>query len=186
MDRLIQYIGNHPLLAGAAVVVAIAAIVMEFARAPASFAAIGPQDAIRLMNQNALVLDLRPAEAFAAGHLTGARNLPPDQILKAGETLKKYKEKPVVVYCDTGSLAAPRRASSPRRGSPRREPARRARGVARGEPAVTRRLICHAARGRDVLRPAGAVTARGRGAAEAKNVTFEEIDVDARPERAPR
>ena len=61
--------------------------------------------AIRLMNQNALVLDLRPADAFANGHLAGARNLPPDQILKAGETLKKYKEKPVVVYDESGSLS---------------------------------------------------------------------------------
>ena len=81
--------------------------------------AIGPQDAIRLMNQNALVLDLRPAEAFAAGHLAGARNLPPDQILKAGDTLKKYKEKPVVVYDDTGSLAGSAARQLAGRGSPR-------------------------------------------------------------------
>jgi rhodanese-related sulfurtransferase len=27
-----------------------------------------------------------------------------DQILKAGDTLKKHKEKPVVVYDDTGAL----------------------------------------------------------------------------------
>ena len=69
--------------------------------------AIGPQDVVRLMNQNALVLDLRPAEAFAAGHLAGARNLPFEQIAQAGETLKKYKEKPVVVYCDTGTNSGP-------------------------------------------------------------------------------
>jgi rhodanese-related sulfurtransferase len=105
LDRLIQYIGNHPLLAGAAVVVAIAAIVMELRARQSGFMAIGPQDAVRLMNQNALVLDLRPAEAFATGHLSGARNLPPDQLPKAGETLKKYKEKPVVVYCDNGSMS---------------------------------------------------------------------------------
>jgi rhodanese-related sulfurtransferase len=103
MERLIQYIGNHPVLAGAAIVVAIAAIVIELRARGSSFMAIGPQDAVRLMNQNALVLDLRPAESFAAGHLAGARNLPLDQIAKAGETLKKYKEKPVVVYCDTGA-----------------------------------------------------------------------------------
>ena len=28
----------------------------------------------------------------------------PDEILTAGETLKKYKEKPVVVYDESGSL----------------------------------------------------------------------------------
>ena len=105
MERLLQYIGNHPVLAGSAVLVAVLAVVFETRARAASFAAVGPQDAIRLMNQNALVLDLRPPDQFAAGHIVGARNLPPDQILKAGETLKKYKEKPVVVYCDTGSLA---------------------------------------------------------------------------------
>jgi rhodanese-related sulfurtransferase len=31
--------------------------------------------------------------------------MPSDQILKAGETLKRHKEKPVIVYCDGGSLA---------------------------------------------------------------------------------
>jgi rhodanese-related sulfurtransferase len=107
MERLVQYIGNHPLLAGAAVVLAIAAIVMEIRARGTSFMAIGPQDAIRLMNQHALVLDLRPAEAFAAGHLAGARNFTPEQIAQAGETLKKYKEKPIVVYCDTGSASGP-------------------------------------------------------------------------------
>ena len=47
-------------------------------------------------HQGALVLDLRPTEEFAAGHITGARQLLRDQIDKAGETLKKYREKPVV------------------------------------------------------------------------------------------
>jgi rhodanese-related sulfurtransferase len=107
MERLIQYIGNHPVLSGAAIVVAIAAIVIELRARSTGFMAIAPQDAIRLMNQNALVLDLRPAEAFAAGHLAGARNLPIEQIGQAGETLKKYKEKPVVVYCDTGNSSGP-------------------------------------------------------------------------------
>lgn len=104
MERLIEYIGNHYLLSGAAVAVAVLAVVFEFRARAANFSAVGPQDTIRLMNQHALVLDIRAPEAFAAGHLSGAKNLPPDQILKAGETLKKYKEKPVVVYCDTGSL----------------------------------------------------------------------------------
>ncbi|MEP7243650.1 MAG: rhodanese-like domain-containing protein [Gammaproteobacteria bacterium] len=104
MERIVQYIGNHPMLAGAAVLVAVLAVVFELRARAASFAAVGPQDAIRLMNQHAVVLDLRPAADFAAGHLAGARNLPPDQILKANEVLKKYKEKPLVVYCDSGSL----------------------------------------------------------------------------------
>src|SRR5262249_17975980 len=100
----LEYISHHPYLSGLLVVAAIVVAGYEWNARKQSHMAIGPQDAIRLMNQNALVLDLRPAEAFAAGHLAGARNLPPDKILNAAETLKKYKEKPVVVYDESGSL----------------------------------------------------------------------------------
>lgn len=65
---------------------------------------VSPQELIRLMNQGALVLDLRPAEQYQAGHLNGARQMNSDQILKAGDTLKKHKEKLIVVYDDSGSL----------------------------------------------------------------------------------
>lgn len=69
-------------------------------------AAISPQEAVRLMNQGAVVIDLRPTEAFASGHVTGARQMSGEQILKAGDTLKKQKEKIVLVYDDNGSLGA--------------------------------------------------------------------------------
>jgi rhodanese-related sulfurtransferase len=106
MDRLVEYIGHHPYLSGLALLAVVAVIGFEWQARKIAFAAISPQDAIRLMNQNALVLDLRPAEVFATGHLNGARNLPSHEILKAGETLKKYKEKPVIVYDESGSLGA--------------------------------------------------------------------------------
>lgn len=69
-------------------------------------AAVSPQDLIRLVNQGALLIDLRPAEAFASGHVAGARQMNGEQILKASDTLRKHKEKTVVVYDDTGSLGA--------------------------------------------------------------------------------
>ena len=65
---------------------------------------VSPQDLIRLLSQGALLLDLRPAEQFRLGHVAGARQMDGAQILNAADTLKKYKEKPVVVYDDTGSL----------------------------------------------------------------------------------
>jgi len=72
----------------------------------AAFASISSQDLIRLMNQGALVLDIRKPEEFAQGHVNGAKHLSSEQILTAGDNFKRFKEKPVVVYCDTGSLAA--------------------------------------------------------------------------------
>ena len=56
------------------------------------------------MNQGALLLDLRPSEEYQAGHLAGARQMSGEAVLSAGDTLKKHKEKTVVVYDDTGSL----------------------------------------------------------------------------------
>jgi len=106
MERLIEYAGHHSFLAAAAVLMALVVIGYELRTRAQTFAAASPQDVIRLMNQNALVLDIRPQEAFAAGHVTGARHMPSDQIAKAGETLKKQKDKPIVVYCESGPVAA--------------------------------------------------------------------------------
>ncbi len=106
MERLIQYIGNHPWLVGAALLAAVLLIAYEVRARAATVAAVSPQDAVRLMNHGALVLDIRTPDAFAAGHLSGARHMPSDQVLKAGETLKKHKEKPLLICCDNGSLSA--------------------------------------------------------------------------------
>jgi rhodanese-related sulfurtransferase len=107
MERLLEYVGNHPLLAAAAVLAALLVIAYEMRMRGGASLGVSPQDAIRLMNQGAMVLDLRSQQDFAAGHLNGARHMPADQILQAGMSLKKYKEKPIVVYCGTGSLGAP-------------------------------------------------------------------------------
>jgi rhodanese-related sulfurtransferase len=106
MDRLIDYFGHHSLLASAAVLVAIVVAAFEMRMRGHNVAAISPQDVIRLMNQGALLIDMRPQEQFAAGHVSGARMMSGDQIQKGAETLRKYKEKVVVIYDDTGSLSA--------------------------------------------------------------------------------
>jgi rhodanese-related sulfurtransferase len=106
MERLIQYVTHHPLLAASVVVALIVVVTFEARLRGLATAAVSAQELIRLMNQGALVLDIRKPEDFAQGHLNGAKHLPSDQILKAGDQFKRFKEKPVVVYCDSGSLAA--------------------------------------------------------------------------------
>jgi rhodanese-related sulfurtransferase len=106
MDRLLEYISHHPWYASGALVAALLVIVYELRARSEDMAAISPQEAVRLMNQGALVIDLRPAEAFANGHVSGARQMSGEQILKAGDTMKKQKEKIVLVYDDNGSLGA--------------------------------------------------------------------------------
>jgi len=106
MERLIQYVSAHPYLAGSVVLALVIVVTFESRMRNVAQASISSQDLIRLMNQGALVLDIRKPEEFAQGHVNGARHLSSDQILSAGENFKRFKEKPVVVYCDSGSLAA--------------------------------------------------------------------------------
>jgi rhodanese-related sulfurtransferase len=104
MERLLEYATHHPWLATAAVVAAVLVIVYEMRARSESLVSISPQDVVRLINQGALLIDLRPQEEYKSGHVAGARQMSGDQILKAGDTLKRYKEKAVIVYDDSGSL----------------------------------------------------------------------------------
>ena len=58
-----------------------------------------------MSRQRPLVLDVREAEEFAQGHLQGARHLPLSQLDTRLEELQKYRDKPVLVYCQSGARA---------------------------------------------------------------------------------
>ena len=106
MDRILEYLAHHPWLSLATALTAALVVVFELRSRSETQVSVSPQDLIRLMNQGALVLDLRTPEQFQSGHLAGAKQMSGEQILKAADTLKKHKEKLVVVYDDTGSLGA--------------------------------------------------------------------------------
>ena len=106
MDRLLDYVSHHPYLVSLAVAMALAVLVFELRDRGRNFASLQPQDAIRLMNQGAQVVDLRDSAAFAAGHVSGARNVTPEQRGSAAESLKKFKDKMLVLYCEEGQTAA--------------------------------------------------------------------------------
>jgi rhodanese-related sulfurtransferase len=106
MERILDFASHHPWLATATAVLVALVAVYEMRTRSESLRSVSPQELIRLMNQGALVLDLRPAEQYQAGHLNGARQMNSDQIVSAGDTLKKHKEKTVVVYDDGGSVGA--------------------------------------------------------------------------------
>ena len=69
-------------------------------------------DATRLMNQGpTLVLDVRDAQEFAAGHLPRARHIPLADLSNRISEIEKYKEKSVLVTCAKG----PRSSSAAKR-----------------------------------------------------------------------
>ena len=106
MDKLLEYIANHPILVGGTAALAAAVLVYELSRARNAGQAVGPQDAVRLLNQGALLLDVRSQADFDAGHVIDARNVPQEEIAGNVENLKKYREKVVIACCDSGMRAS--------------------------------------------------------------------------------
>jgi rhodanese-related sulfurtransferase len=106
MQQLFEFVGHHPYLASGAVAAAVAVIFYEVRARVQGFAALSAMQAVRLMNQGALVLDLRGKEAFDAGHIGDARNIPAAQIESQADALKKWREKTVITYCDSGISGA--------------------------------------------------------------------------------
>ena len=74
------------------------------------FAALSAMQAVRLMNQGALVLDLRGKEAFDAGHIGDARNVPAAELEISSRNVEEMaREEPSSPIATAGSAArAPR------------------------------------------------------------------------------
>jgi rhodanese-related sulfurtransferase len=102
MQRLLEFITHHPYLAIGAALSGAAVIFYEIRERVQRFAALSAMQAVRLMNQGALVIDLRGKDSFDAGHIGDARNIPAAEIEAQSETLKKWREKTVITYCDSG------------------------------------------------------------------------------------
>ena len=73
-------------------------------RRGAGGASVNTLEATQLINrQDALVLDVRNAEEFRQGHILNARNIPMSQLDTRHSDIARYKEKPVIVACESGS-----------------------------------------------------------------------------------
>ena len=73
---------------------------------------ISPLEATLLMNrEDALVIDVREASEWSAGHIANARHIPLGQLDKRMSELEKFKTRSVIVNCQSGnrSVAACRR-----------------------------------------------------------------------------
>ena len=102
MDRLLEYMSNHPMLAGAAVVMAVIVLGYELRQRATAASAVSPSEAVRLMNDGAVQVDIRGTNQFKDGHVNGARNIPGDQIAAGAPALAKLKDKVIITCCDTG------------------------------------------------------------------------------------
>ena len=108
MQRLLEYLAHHPWLSAASVAAVLAVLVNELLLRARGASAISPAQAVAMMNQGALVLDVRSREEFDAGHIGEARNMASAELESSADSLKKWRDKTVILYCQSGarSLAA--------------------------------------------------------------------------------
>ncbi len=103
MDQVFQFIGNHPLLCGAFALLLALFIRNETKRGGRSVTA---QQLVDLMNKhNALVLDVRDAKDYEAGHIVDAVNIPYSTLGNRMDELRKHKDRAIVVACKMGQHA---------------------------------------------------------------------------------
>lgn len=70
-------------------------------------AKLTPLQATQIINQGkTLILDVRTAEEFGAGHIRDAKNIPLKELTVRIDELEKFKARPVIVICDKGLKSA--------------------------------------------------------------------------------
>ena len=102
MDKFLEFAGNHTLLVLALMTSFFLVIFTELRRKAGDVASLAAANAVRLINNDAVVLDMRSAESFARGHIVNARNVPFDELEGRLEKLASLKSKPVIAVCDAG------------------------------------------------------------------------------------
>ena len=86
--------------------ITLALIYTEVMRLFQGFKGVNPAMMTRLMNhENALVVDLRSASDYQAGHISGSKNVQMNQFDPENKLLSGVKELPIVLVCKAGNTA---------------------------------------------------------------------------------
>jgi rhodanese-related sulfurtransferase len=102
MEQFSEFAGNHTLLVLALMISFFVLVFSELRRKAGGLVAVGPTEAVTLINNDAMVVDLRGADSFAVGHIVNAKNIPMDELDAKQDQISGFKNKPVVAVCQAG------------------------------------------------------------------------------------
>ena len=103
MDQLVEFAGNHTLLVASFLAV-LAALLWHLATDPGGRNAVDPAAATAMINhEEAVVLDVRSMAEFKDGHIVNAVNIPLNSLGTNLKQLEKYRSRPIVAVCRSGS-----------------------------------------------------------------------------------
>lgn len=102
MDKFLEFTSNHVLLVSALMISFFLLVFTELRRKASGLVNIEAGDVVKLINNDAVVIDIRSADAFARGHIVSAKNIPHDELDGKMEQLEQHKNTPIVAVCDSG------------------------------------------------------------------------------------
>lgn len=101
-----EFIKHNAIYIGLAIGSGIALLWPLLNRGASGVANVSPTEAVVLMNRDKpLILDVRDATEFAAGHIQGAKHIPVAELLSRMKEIEKFKNKVVLVHCQKGMRA---------------------------------------------------------------------------------
>ncbi len=102
MDKVLEFASGHTLLVLALMISFFVVVFTELRRKASGLVNIEANEAVSLINNDAVVIDLRSVDAFSKGHIVNAKNIPSDELDAKMNSLESLKSKPIVAVCDAG------------------------------------------------------------------------------------
>jgi len=108
MEQVIEFVGNHPLLAGGFAAVLGMLIYTEVMRKLQGLKELSPAQAVPWINDpDAVVVDISPVAEFNKGHIVDARNIQASRLADPDAEIQKLKNKKLLLVCKSGQSAVP-------------------------------------------------------------------------------
>ncbi len=102
MARLAEFTQNNLLLVLALMATWSAVMFYEIRLKARGLSQVTAPDALRIINKGAMIIDVRPADAFSSGHIVNARNIDPESLHSRRSPLKR-KNKMLLAVCENGA-----------------------------------------------------------------------------------
>ena len=103
---MFEFVKDNAIFVGLAIGSGMALLWPLLNRGASGVANVSATEAVMLMSRSKpLILDVRDATEFAAGHIQGAKNIPLAELASRVKEIEKFKDKPVLVHCQRGMRA---------------------------------------------------------------------------------
>lgn len=102
MDRLLEFTSNNTLLVVALMISFFLVVFTELRRKAGGLVNVAATEVVKLINNDAIVIDLRGTEAYSRGHIVSAKNIPLEDLEGRLASLQQHKSQSLVAVCDAG------------------------------------------------------------------------------------